>query len=209
MTSNATGQPPFNGPPRPGEQRQPGAGGPVYLTRSQWFNWLARNNPLYRGVVIDPDRLQQLPVDGDVSDQLTLYRLNKKRVIPQPQTMTAPVTNSASHGTPDGCGRVQGTDSPRTRRALNSADPASTSVTKHTTASSVPRTVRGDLTRLAGGCIRFTIHCIASSLPSRPFSEHSVFGLIGLASGCLQSITNYIPCRATCHAYHEHQTDAD
>ncbi|CCE34927.1 uncharacterized protein CPUR_08866 [Claviceps purpurea 20.1] len=37
---------------------------------AQWLNWLVRNNPLYRDVVVDPARLQQLPVDGDVGDQL-------------------------------------------------------------------------------------------------------------------------------------------
>ncbi|KAG6065200.1 hypothetical protein E4U32_007684 [Claviceps aff. humidiphila group G2b] len=43
---------------------------------AQLFNWLARNSPLYRGVVIGHDRLQQLPVDGDVSNQLPTIEAN-------------------------------------------------------------------------------------------------------------------------------------
>ncbi|KAG6217708.1 hypothetical protein E4U50_003162 [Claviceps purpurea] len=37
-----------------------------------WLNWLVHNNPLYRDVVIDTERRSQLPVDGDVSDQLPI-----------------------------------------------------------------------------------------------------------------------------------------
>ncbi|KAL6789495.1 hypothetical protein GGI42DRAFT_347248 [Trichoderma sp. SZMC 28013] len=40
----------------------------------QWLLFLRDNHPGYRDIFIDQDRLSQLPVDGDVSDQLFNHR---------------------------------------------------------------------------------------------------------------------------------------
>ncbi|KAG5941718.1 hypothetical protein E4U60_007726 [Claviceps pazoutovae] len=123
-----------------------------------WLNWLVENNPLYRHVVIDPDRLSQLPVDGDVSDQLPTVEADDVKT--EQDVRDAPATDNDSTSTRTNTSTSTNSeelwegvavphlmarqtdvdafkepDSPRTQLAGKSVNYATTSITKHSTAS--------------------------------------------------------------------------
>ncbi|KAG6283571.1 hypothetical protein E4U09_000191 [Claviceps aff. purpurea] len=190
---------------------------------AQWLNWLARNYPLYCSVVIDPGRLQQLPVDGDVSDQLPTIEADAVQAEQEMRDAAATdndstegdelwggagVSHLMAHQTDVGAFKeqiLQGPDAPASQSIT--LRPASPNISLRRVGRVQSAATSQDSLRDA-----FNLQSTASpqSSPAVPSPTIKVFGqLTGLASGCLQSVTNCIPCRATSHAYPEHQADAD